>query len=102
MRRTEAPLILYINALLGTWERRRRKAMYATVRQYEGVHEPEELGRRVHEGLVPILSEISGFVAYYFVDTGNGSMISISVFENQAGVEESNSRAVEWVQHNVA
>ena len=76
--------------------------MYATVRQYEGVHEPEELGRRVHEGLVPILSEISGFVAYYFVDTGNGSMISISVFENQAGVEESNSRAVEWVQHNVA
>jgi hypothetical protein len=54
------------------------------------------------KALLPILSEISGFVDYYFVDTGNGSMVSISVFENQAGVEESNNRAVEWVQQNAA
>jgi len=28
-------------------------------------------------------------------------MISLSVFEDQAGAEESNSRAVGWVQQNV-
>jgi hypothetical protein len=54
------------------------------------------------KALLPILSEISGFVDYYFVDTGNGSMVSISVFENQVGVEKSNNRAVEWVQQNTA
>ena len=75
--------------------------MYATVRMYEGVTDSSELGRRVNEGFVPIISEMPGFVDYYFVDAGGGVMISLSVFEDQAGAEESNSRAVDWVQQNV-
>jgi len=68
---------------------------------YEGVTDSSELGRRVNEGFVPIISEMPGFVDYYFVDAGGGVMISLSVFEDQAGAEESNSRAVDWVQQNV-
>ncbi len=75
--------------------------MYATLRWYEGVTDSSELGRRVNEGFVPIISDIPGFVDYYFIDAGGGVMISISVFEDQAGAEEANSRAVDWVKQNV-
>jgi hypothetical protein len=44
--------------------------MYATVRRYEGVTDPAEAGRRVDEGFVPLIQELPGFVAYYWVDAG--------------------------------
>ncbi len=53
--------------------------MYATVRYYEGVTDSSELGRRVNEGFVPIIRQISGFVDYYFIDAGGGVMISLSI-----------------------
>jgi hypothetical protein len=79
-----------------------RKAMYVTVRRYEGVSDPQEAGRQVDEGFIPIISEVPGFVAYYWVDAGDGVMISTSVFEDQSGAEESNSRAADWVRENLA
>jgi quinol monooxygenase YgiN len=72
--------------------------MYATVRRYEGSPDPAEVGRRVGEGFVPLLREIEGFVAYYWVDAGNGVMVSTSVFEDQAAAEASNQRAADWVR----
>ena len=76
--------------------------MYATVRRYEGVTDPQEVARRVKEGFVPLISQIRGFVAYYFVDAGGGVMVSTSVYEDQAGEEESNRRAADWVRENLA
>ena len=76
--------------------------MYATIRRYEGVTNPSEAARRVNEGFVPLISQIPGFVAYYWVDAGGGVMISASVFRDQAGTEESNKRAADWVQQNLA
>lgn len=76
--------------------------MYATVRRYDGVTDPGEAGRRVAEGFVPIISEVPGFVAYYWVDAGDGVMVSTSVYETQDGAEQSNSKAAEWVKENLA
>jgi hypothetical protein len=76
--------------------------MYATVRRYEGVTDPSETGRRVNEGFVPLISQIPGFVAYYWVDAGGGVMISTSVFQDQSGAEESNRRAADYVRQNLA
>ena len=76
--------------------------MFATVRRYEGVTNPSEAARRVSEGFVPLISQIPGFVAYYWVDAGGGVMISTSVFQDQSGAEESNRRAAGWVQENLA
>ncbi len=76
--------------------------MYATVRRYEGVSDPSEAGRRVAEGFVPIISEVPGFVAYYWIDAGDGVMLSTSVYETQDGAEQSNSKAAEWVKQNLA
>jgi hypothetical protein len=74
--------------------------MYATVRRYEGVTDPSEVRRQVEEGFVPIISEMPGFVAYYFVDAGDGVMVSTSVFEHKDAEEQSNWRAGEFVaQH---
>ncbi len=76
--------------------------MYATVRRYEGVTDSAEAGRRVAEGFVPLLKEIPGFIAYYWVDAGGGLMASTSVFEDRSGAEASTQRAAEWVQQNIA
>ena len=76
--------------------------MYATVRRYEGVTDPSEAGRRVNEGFVPLISQVPGFVAYYWVDAGGGVMISTSVFQDQSGAEESNRRAADYVRQNLA
>ena len=76
--------------------------MYATVRRYEGVTDPAEAGRRVSEGFVPLIREIPGFVAYYWVDAGGGLMASTSVFDDQAGAENSTERAADWVRENIA
>jgi len=76
--------------------------MYATVRRYEGVTNPGEAGRRVNEGFVPILSRIPGFVAYYWVDAGGGVMIATSVFQDKAGADESNRKAVDWARQHIA
>jgi hypothetical protein len=76
--------------------------MFATVRRYEGVTDPKEAGRRVSEGFVPLISQVPGFVAYYWVDAGGGVMVSISVFQDRAGAEESNRRAAEFVRERLA
>lgn len=76
--------------------------MYATVRRYEGVTDPSEVARRVNEGFVPLISQVPGFLAYYWVDAGGSVMVSTSIFENQAGAEESNRRAAEWNRQNTA
>jgi hypothetical protein len=76
--------------------------MYAAVRRYEGVTDPAEVGRRVDRGFVPLLRGIPGFVAYYWIDAGEGVMVSTSVFEDRAGAEESIRRAVDFVRDDLA
>ena len=76
--------------------------MYATVRRYEGVTDPSEAGRLVEEGFMPIISEMPGFVAYYWVDAGDGVMVSTSVFEHKDAEEQSNWRAGQFVAQHMA
>ncbi|WP_436790059.1 hypothetical protein [Yinghuangia sp. YIM S10712] len=54
------------------------------------------------EGFVPLVRQVPGFVAYYWVDAGNGVMVSTSVFEDRSGAEESTSKAAEFVRENLA
>ena len=75
--------------------------MYATVRRYEGVTDPAEATRRVNEGFIQIVSQMPGFVAYYWIDAGAGVMVSTSVFQDQASAEESNKKAADYVRENL-
>ena len=76
--------------------------MWAAVRRYEGITDPAEAGRLVDEGFIPLLEQVPGFIAYYWIDAGGGVMASLSVYENQAGADESVRLAGEWVRENAA
>ncbi|MFG6196282.1 hypothetical protein [Nonomuraea sp. JJY05] len=76
--------------------------MYAVVRRYEGITDPAEAGRRVKEEFISLVRSIPGFVAYYWVDAGGGVMVSTSVFEDEAGAEESSKRAADFVRDRLA
>jgi hypothetical protein len=76
--------------------------MYAAVRRYEGVSDPQKVAKVGHEGFVPIISEMPGFVAHFLVDAGDGVMVAISVFEHKDAEEQSTFRAGEFVQEHLA
>jgi hypothetical protein len=71
------------------------------VRRYEGVTNTSEAGRIVDEGFVPLISEIPGFIAYYWVDAGDGVTVSTSVFEHKAAEEKSTFKAGEFVAEHL-
>ena len=77
--------------------------MYMAVRKYQTASSTaEEALRRVEEGLVPIISQAPGFVAYYAVNAGNDIVFSVSVFQDQAAADESNHMAANWVKQHLA
>jgi hypothetical protein len=74
--------------------------MYAAVRRYEGITDDSEAGRLVRESFLPLLENVPGFIAYYWVDAGEGVMASLSVFEDKAGADRSVEVAHEWIIDN--
>ena len=77
--------------------------MYMSIRQYKmDPGSVDELMRRVEEGFVPIISKAPGFVAYYGLDAGEGLVASVTVFEDEAGAEESNRMAASYIKENLA
>ena len=73
--------------------------MHATIRHYEGVTDSAEVVRQLkEEGFLDVMRQVPGFVNYNVVDAGGGRLVTISVFEDQSGAEESNRRAAEWIQ----
>ncbi|MEU7721034.1 hypothetical protein [Streptomyces tibetensis] len=76
--------------------------MHAVIRRYEGVTDPAEAGRRVSEEFLPLVRQVEGFVAYYWVDAGGGVMVSTGVFQDRAGAEESTERAGDFVRERLA
>lgn len=73
--------------------------MYISVRRYQvDAHSVDEIIQRVEAEFVPIIRQAPGFIAYYAIDSGNGVLASISIFRDQAGAEESNRRAADWVR----
>ena len=74
--------------------------MYAAVRRYEGITDDAEVARLVRETFLPQLETVPGFIAYWWIDAGEGVMASLSVFEDKAGADESVEFAHQWVAEN--
>jgi hypothetical protein len=47
---------------------------------------------------MPQLENVKGFIAYYWIDAGEGIMASPSVFEDKAGADESVKFAHKWIE----
>jgi hypothetical protein len=75
--------------------------MYAAVRRYEGVSDPQKVAKVGQEGFVPIISQMPGFVAHYLVDAGDGVMVATSVFEHKDAEEQSTFVAGEFVAEHL-
>jgi hypothetical protein len=73
--------------------------MFATIRRYEGVDKARtaELVKKADETLKPSLSELPGFGGYYLIDTGNGVIASVSVFDTAEHADASTKLASGWV-----
>jgi hypothetical protein len=77
--------------------------MYAVIRRYQFDQDAsDELDRKIREIFVPLLKDVPGFVTYYWLNTGEGSGASLSVFESREGAEESVRAAANFVQQNLS
>jgi hypothetical protein len=76
--------------------------MYISVRRYDNVRSVSQVCGRIAATFVPLLRKMPGFIAYYAVDGGGGTMATISVFSTEAMAHESNALATQWLNENVA
>src|SRR3954465_15314301 len=76
--------------------------MFASIRCYY-VHRssPRQLADRVRKDFADRLSERPGFVAYDFLDCGDGEAMSISVFRDQSQAHDSQELARRWTQEHL-
>src|SRR6266852_659034 len=76
--------------------------MYAAIRQAKAkTGTAEELARRIKEGAIPIISDVEGFMAYYVVYAPDDTVTAISLFNNFAGAEEANRRALASIEQHL-
>jgi hypothetical protein len=77
--------------------------MFAAIRYYRtDPRSIESVVGRVKEGFVPLIRDIPGFVTYLALVAREDELVTVSVFEEQRGAQESNAKAEEWVRQNLS
>jgi hypothetical protein len=74
--------------------------MHAVVRKYTASPDVVTEARPKLQHLEQTMRGTPGFVAYYFLETGDG-VATITITEDEVGTTESMSRAANWVQQNL-
>jgi heme-degrading monooxygenase HmoA len=76
--------------------------MYAAMRQFRAKPgKADELAREI-KGAVPIISGVPGFMGYYVVYAPDDTVIAISIFNTVEQAQESNRRALAWIEKHLA
>jgi hypothetical protein len=75
--------------------------MHASVRSYR-VTDVEAFVAKMQEEFVELVETVDGFVGYYVVDGGDGTVTSITVGDTAGAVEATTARAEHWVVEMVA
>ena len=77
--------------------------MYATIRTAKiASGTGAELAGRIEKSLLASISSLPGFISYTTLATADDTFATVTVFQNQASVEESNRTAQEWVRQHAA
>ena len=77
------------------------KHVVIRLRQPNPEWDVNEVMRLIGEGYVPLVEAIPGFVAYFgSADPETGGQAYITIFDDEAGTEESTSVAGEWLKAN--
>jgi len=76
--------------------------MYAAIRQAKSkAGMADQLASRIKD-VIPIVSSVSGFMGYYVIYASDDTVTAISIFDDYAGAQESNRRALAWVEQSLA
>ena len=75
--------------------------MHAVIRKYTASPAVVAEARPKLRHLEQAMRGVPGFVAYYFLETGDG-VATVTVADDEAGTAESMGRAAEWVRQNLA
>jgi hypothetical protein len=70
--------------------------VFVTIRRYK-TSSPAEITKVVNKDFTRIIRKVSGFVAYYCVESGADEWSSISIFKNEKQAEKSNRLAADFV-----
>ncbi|HKP18856.1 MAG TPA: hypothetical protein VJT84_10270 [Gaiellaceae bacterium] len=76
--------------------------MYATIRSYSGSTDLVDALLDHQNDIRQLINGIGGFRAYYLVRTGGGNALTISVFDDEGGAEESTRLAAGWIRDNLS
>ena len=77
--------------------------MFAVIRHYHfKPGDGKKIDQLIQEGFVHLLKKASGFVRYYWLDTGEGEGASLSVFKDKKGADESVVLAADFVKKNMS
>src|SRR5262249_47278593 len=83
-----------------TTRRNEVATMYAVIRAYAGNSDLADRLAEREEEVRQLIAGINGFKAYYLLKLTEGTS-TVSVFEDQAGAEESSRVAAAWLAENL-
>ena len=76
--------------------------MHAAIRQTKlKPGTSEEVIKRAREGALPLITGAPGFKAYYMVLGDDGSITTVSIFEDKAAAETCNAQVMGWIKTNM-
>ena len=75
--------------------------MRASVHRYQ-VMDAEALVERIQEELVDRVKAIEGFVAYYVIDGGDGTVTTMTLGETEEAVEAAAVESQDWIVERAA
>jgi hypothetical protein len=76
--------------------------MYATIRIYDDAEGLADAVAEHKAEIVDLFQQVGGFRSYHIVKTGPKSAASITVYDDQAGVEASSQIARDWIAANLS
>jgi quinol monooxygenase YgiN len=76
--------------------------MYAAIRQVKAKPGLEDALREKLKGAVAVVSNVPGFLGYYVIYSPDDTLTAISLFNTVEQAEESNRRALAWIDKYLA
>ncbi len=73
--------------------------MYASVRKYRAT-DIQQIARRIEEDFLTRVRDVPGFSSYAVVDGGDGTLVTITFADDQAGAQASADAAASWIREN--
>jgi len=76
--------------------------MFCSIRQYDSCTDNDELIRRVEAELLPAIRDMDGYISYVLIDSDEGDVTSISMFDTELQAEAANKQVADLVEEHLS